>query len=63
MAENRGELILKTADGPLRIVAVCDREGNDIPNTYAKKTALGSFRVYRDAEGYPCYEETTQGGQ
>ncbi len=63
MAENRGELILKTADGPLRIVAVCDREGNDIPNTYAKKTELGSFRVYRDAEGYPCYEETTQGGQ
>ena len=63
MAEKRGELIFKTADGALRIVAVCDREGNDIPNTYAKKTELGSFRVYRDAEGYPCYEETTQGGQ
>lgn len=62
MAETRGELILKTAEGTLRIVAVQDEDGNDITATYAKKSQLGSFRIFRDAEGYPCYEETTNGG-
>lgn len=63
MAETRGELILKTAEGTLRIVAVQDEDGNVITATYAKKSQLGTFRIFRDAEGYPCYEETTQGGQ
>ena len=63
MAESRGEIFLRTAEGMLRVVAVQDKDGNDITATYAKKTEFGTFRIYRDAEGYPCYEDTTQGGQ
>lgn len=63
MADKTVEMILKAAEGNFHVVAVLDKDGNDITATYAKKTELGSFRAYRDEEGYPCYDETTQGGE
>lgn len=43
MADKTVEMILKTAEGNFHVVAVLDKDGNDITATYAKKNRVGLF--------------------
>lgn len=41
----------------LPVVAIYDKDGNDITKTYAKKRDESDVRIYRDESGYLCYED------
>lgn len=43
MADKTVEMILKAAEGNFHVVAVLDKDGNDITATYAKKQSWALF--------------------
>lgn len=49
---------IKDKDGSLLpVVAIYDKDGNDITKTYAKKQNESEVRIYRDSNGFFCYDD------